>query len=140
MLGSRRGNHVRQATITNDSIAQQAHSARRSDDAAAPIAVDIAVRGDRHGRADGQVVGHDDVGRPGEMDAQNHDHGCGLWKVVKQFVANTNLHPTSPDFTVSWWPKYPSIAGCNSMRFDGHRGGGVSPEPAERDGANERVE
>jgi hypothetical protein len=29
--------------------------------------------------------------------AQNHDHGCGFWKVVNQFVANTNLHPTSSD-------------------------------------------
>ena len=65
------------------------------------IAEDVAVGGDRHGRAGGQVVGHDDVGRPGEMDAQYHDHGCGLWEVVNQFVANTNLHPTSSDSTVS---------------------------------------
>ncbi len=25
----------------------------------------------------------------------------GLWEVVNQFVADTNLHRTSPDFTVS---------------------------------------
>src|SRR2546430_2231586 len=114
MLGSRRGNHVRQAGITNYAIGRQAHSAGRSDDAAAPVAEDVAVGGDRYGRAGGQVIGHDDVGRPGEMGAQDHDYGCGLWEVVNQFVADTNLHPTSPDLTV------PAIAAAAST-------------PAERD-------
>src|SRR5271166_2212032 len=40
-----------------------------SDDAATPIAEDVSVGEDRHGRAGGQVIGHDDVGRPGEMGA-----------------------------------------------------------------------
>jgi DNA methylase len=33
----------------------------------APIAEDITVGGNRHGRAGGQVVGHDNFGRPGGM-------------------------------------------------------------------------
>jgi hypothetical protein len=46
----------------------------------------------------------------------------GLWKVVDQFVANTNLHPTSPNFTVSWCPRYPSASALNRHNATGGPG------------------
>jgi hypothetical protein len=67
VLVSRRDNLVGQTGIAYDATGRQAHSAGGSDDAAAPIAEDVTIRGDRHGRVGGQIIGRDDVGRSGEM-------------------------------------------------------------------------
>ena len=52
-------------------------------------------RGKSARKGGGQKVGRDDVGRPGEMGSQNHDHRRGLRKIVDQLVADSNLmrHP-----------------------------------------------
>src|ERR1700731_2850285 len=100
LCGPRRG-RVRPPSIVDDAIGPQSDPAGGSDDAAAPIAEDIAVRGDRYRRAGHQVIGHHDVGRPGEMGSEDHDHRRRLWKVVDQFVTDTNLHPTFPGFSGS---------------------------------------
>src|SRR6266446_798032 len=65
------------------------------------------------------------------MGAQDHDYGCGLWEVVNQFVADTNLHPTSPDLT----------NGPRTQPSQRHRGGSFSPLNLQSaTGAHERVE
>ena len=61
MLESRGSNHVGQTAVANDAIGRYAHSAGRSDNAAAPIAEDVTIGGDRHGRAGGPIVGRDDA-------------------------------------------------------------------------------
>ncbi len=43
VLSGRRDNHIRQAGIMNDAIGRQAHPAGGSEDAAAPIAEQVAV-------------------------------------------------------------------------------------------------
>jgi hypothetical protein len=45
--------------------------------ATAPIAEHVPIGGDRHGRVGGQIVGRDDVGRPGEMASQDLIIGVG---------------------------------------------------------------
>src|SRR5260370_20644361 len=65
------------------------------------------------------------------MGAQDHDYGCGLREVVNQFVADTNLHPTSPDLT----------NGPRIQPSQRHRGGSFSPLNLQSaTGAHERVE
>jgi len=62
------------------------------DDPAAPVAEAVAIGRDWHGRADGQVVGHEDVGCPRKMRANQGDQGCRLRKVVNHLESDTNLH------------------------------------------------
>src|SRR5450432_1543125 len=94
MLCGPRGGQVRPPGIVDDAIGPQSDAAGGSDDAAAPIAEDIAIGRDRHRRAGHEVIWHDDVGRPGEMGSEDHDHRRRLREVVDQFEADTNLHLT----------------------------------------------
>src|SRR5450756_1685631 len=86
-----------EATITSGRpLSRTIPSAARRDDPAAPVAEAVAIGRDRHRRADGQVIGNDDIGCPGEMHAQHSDQGRRLWKVVDHLVADANLHTKCP--------------------------------------------
>jgi hypothetical protein len=64
---------IGQTGITNRPIGRKAHAAGGRDDPAAPVAEAIATGRDWHGRADGQVVGHEDVGCSRKMRANQRD-------------------------------------------------------------------
>jgi hypothetical protein len=91
---------VRLPSIVDDAVGPLSDSVRGSDDAAAPIAEEIAVGGDRHRRVRHQANRHHDIGSPGEMCFKHRDHGCRPRKVVDRFVADMNLHPYFPDSQV----------------------------------------
>src|SRR5271165_3998908 len=101
MLRGPRGGQVRLPSIVDEAIGPQSGPAGRSDDAAAPIAEDITVGENRHRRVGHQVIGDDDVGCPREMDPEDHDHRCRLWKVVDQLVADTDFHSAFRDSFVT---------------------------------------
>ena len=50
---------------------------------ATPVAEAIAIGRDGHGRVSGQMIGHDDVGRPRKMRAQYRDQGRRLYTFVQ---------------------------------------------------------
>ena len=92
MLRSGGNDHIRQTAIPHRPIGREAHAAGRRDEPAAPVAEAIPIGRDGHGGAGGQVIGHDDVGRPRKMCANHRDQGRRLRKVVNHLKADTNLH------------------------------------------------
>jgi hypothetical protein len=74
------------------------------------------------------------------MGPQNHDHGCGLRKVVNQFVANTNLHPTSFDLRSPSGQKTKPPRRRNSTIRSRRRGGSIGPDRPSATGALKPVE
>src|ERR1700738_2202262 len=92
MLRGRRDDHIGETAIAHRPIGREAHAAGRRDDPAAPVAEAIAISRDRYGRADSEVIGHYDVGRPRKMRAEHRDQRRWLRKVINHFEADTNLH------------------------------------------------
>jgi hypothetical protein len=78
VLNRRSKLRVGQSAVANDTIGGKAHAAGRRDDAAAPIAKQVTIGSDLDDRVGDQEVGHDDIGRTGEVRAQHHDPSASV--------------------------------------------------------------
>ncbi len=96
VLHGRGNDHIGQAAVAHRAVRRETHTAGGGDNPAAPIAEAVAIGRDRHRRAGGEVIGHDDVGGARKMRAQHHDQGRRLRKVVNHLEADTNLHAKHP--------------------------------------------
>src|SRR3984957_20985326 len=92
MLSGRGKHRIWQATVANHAVGSNSQFAGRRDDAAAPVAEQVAIGRVRHGRTRGQMIGDDDVGGAREVRTQHHDHRRRLWKFVVHFESDANLH------------------------------------------------
>ena len=89
----RRGNDgIEFAAVVHHAVGGQAHPPRGCDDAAAPVAEQVAVGRDGHRGIAGEKIGNDDVGGAGKMRAQHHDHRRRLREFVEHFETDANLH------------------------------------------------
>ena len=110
-----------------DAVGRQPHAAGGRDDPAAPVAEAVAIGRDRHGGIGGQVIRHDDVGRPREMRAEHRDHRRCLRKVVDHLEADTNFHARGLALTALWG----MVRRSKSCRYEFRPvGGAATIEPA----------
>src|SRR6476661_122214 len=92
MLNRRREHWIRQAAVANDAISGKAHATGGRDNAATPIAEQVAIGRDFDDWVCGEEVRHNDIRRTGKVCAQYHDHRRRLWKIVEHFESDAQLH------------------------------------------------
>jgi hypothetical protein len=92
VLLRRGGDHVGLTAVVDDRVGGEPERARGRDDAAAPVAEGVAVRGDGDRGAGDEVIGHDQIGDAREVHVQHQDHRRRLDAVVLELVPEADFH------------------------------------------------
>jgi len=89
---------IEHGRITNNGISAEGETARRCNEAAAPVSktVTIAFHGDRRLRH--QMIWTLEIGETREVYVERYDHRHRLWKVEAEFAPDMDTH----DVSVSW--------------------------------------
>src|SRR5437867_4028697 len=89
---------IERAGITNNRISAEGETARRCNEAAAPVSKTVTIafhrdRGLRH-----QMIWTVEIGETREVYVERYDHRHRLWKVEAEFAPDMDTH----DVSVSW--------------------------------------
>src|SRR4030095_16570982 len=89
---------IEHARITNNGISAEGETARRCNEAAAPVSKTVAIafhwdRGLRH-----QMIWTLEIAETREVYVERYDHRHRLWKVEAEFAPDMDTH----DVSVSW--------------------------------------
>jgi hypothetical protein len=87
-----RHDDIGDASVVDNDIGRDACAALGRNNAGAPVAEAVTIRGHRDRRVDHQGVPADEIGHAGEVDVEVEYHRGGLRAVVDHFEADVNLH------------------------------------------------